>query len=302
MSEAAAKEFRCGFAALMGRPNVGKSTLINRLVGQKLSIVTPKPQTTRHRILGIDSGAEAQIIFVDTPGVHRGQTRALNRAMNRTATGAIADADVIVLVVEALKWTDEDQDVLDRCIASGRPMILAINKVDLVRPKSRLLPYLEQARSRAEFDEIIPLSARGGANVDSLRECVARRLPAGPALFPEDSVSDRGEAFRIAEVVREKLMYRLREELPYGLTVEVERLEKTPEIARIGAVIWVERSAQKPIVIGAGGSQLKTCGQLAREELEKMLGTKVHLELWVRVKKKWSDSDKALRDLGIDLQ
>lgn len=302
MSESRDQAFRCGFAALMGRPNVGKSTLINRLVGQKLSIVTPKPQTTRHRILGIDTDADAQIIFVDTPGVHRGQARALNRAMNRTATGAIADADVVVLVIEALKWTDEDQDVLDRCEASGRPMILAVNKVDLVRPKSRLLPFLEAARSRAAFEEIIPLSARSGDNVDVLRDCVAARLPAGPALFPEDSISDRDEAFRIAEVIREKLMYRLREELPYGLTVEVERLERTAGLLRIGAVIWVERPAQKPIVIGAGGGQLKTCGRLARTELEKSLGTKVHLELWVRVKKKWSDSDRALRELGIDLQ
>ena len=302
MSETPAVESRCGFAALMGRPNVGKSTLINRLVGEKLSIVTPKPQTTRHRILGIDSRGDTQIIFVDTPGVHRGQERALNRAMNRTAAGAAHDADVIVIVVEALKWTDEDQDVLDRCKAAGRPMILAVNKVDLVSPRSRLLPYLEEAGSRADFEEIVPLSARRGDNVDALRECVARRLPVGPPLFPPDSLSDRDEAFRIAEVIREKLMYRLREELPYGLTVEVESLERTPDLLRVGAVIWVERAGQKKIVIGAKGGQLKTCGQLAREELEKRLGTKVHLELWVRVKKKWSDSDRALRDLGIDLQ
>jgi len=293
--------FRSGYATLVGRPNVGKSTLLNALIGEKVSIVTPKPQTTRHRILGIDNGAERQIVFVDTPGMHRSRGRAINRAMNRAASGAVVDADVIVIVVEALRWTDEDQDVLEQCAAAGRPAIVAVNKVDLVKPKEKLLPYLESLASRGAFEDIIPVSATRGVNIEALRAAVVSRLPEGPAFFPTDACSDRDDRFRISEIVREKLMLRLHEEIPYGLAVEVEQLEISAGLVRVGAVIWVERSGQKPIVIGKGGAQLKACGQAARHELEAAYGRKVHLELWVKVRKKWSDSDQALKDLGIDV-
>jgi len=294
--------FHSGYATLVGRPNVGKSTLLNSLIGEKVSIVTPKPQTTRHRILGIDNGADRQIVFVDTPGMHRAQGRAINRAMNRAANGAVVDADVVVMVIEALRWTEEDQDVLARCLASGRPLIMAVNKVDLVKPKEKLLPFLAELGSRGEFGEIVPVSASRGDNVEALRSAVAVRLPEGPAFFPTDATSDRDDRFRISEVVREKLMLRLHEEIPYGLAVEVEQLEIFPTLVRAGAVIWVERPGQKGIVIGKSGAQLKACGQAARHELEESYGKKVHLELWVKVRKKWSDSDQALRDLGINVE
>lgn len=294
--------FRSGYATLVGRPNVGKSTLLNALIGEKVSIVTPKPQTTRHRILGIDNAGDRQIVFVDTPGLHRSRGRAINRAMNRAAGGAVLDADVIVMVVEALRWTEEDQDVLDQCRSAGRPTIVAVNKVDLVKPKDKLLPYLESLASRASFQDIVPVSATRGVNVDALRSSVVACLPEGSAFFPTDARSDRDDRFRISEIIREKLMLRLHEEIPYGLAVEVENLEITPGLMRAGAVIWVERPGQKPIVIGKGGAQLKACGQAARHELEQTYGRKVHLELWVKVRKKWSDSDQALKDLGIDVE
>jgi GTP-binding protein Era len=303
MSEAEkAAAFRSGYATLVGRPNVGKSTLLNTLIGEKVSIVTPKPQTTRHRILGIDNGADRQIVFVDTPGIHESRGRAINRAMNRVASGAVVDADVVVMVVEALRWTEEDQNVLDQCLASGRPIILAVNKVDLVKPKERLLPFLGSMGSRGRFEDIVPVSATRAVNIDALRSAVVGRLPEGPAFFPADARSDKDDRFRISETVREKLMLRLHEEIPYGLAVEVERLDISPGLLRAGAVIWVERPGQKPIVIGKGGSQLKACGQAARHELEQAYGRKVHLELWVKVRKKWSDSDQALKDLGIDIE
>jgi GTP-binding protein Era len=293
--------FRCGYAALVGRPNVGKSTLLNALMGEKVSIVTPKPQTTRHRILGIDSRDKFQIVFVDTPGLHRAGGKALNRALNRAASSSMADADVLVLVMESLRWTEGDQHVLDLCVQAGSPLIAAVNKTDVVKPKERLLPYLESLAKRARFEEIIPVSATRGTNVEVLRTSVCRYLPEGPPYFPEAMRSDRDDRFRIGEVIREKLMLRLREEIPYGLAVDVERLDMSPGLVRVGAAIWVERPSQKGIVIGKGGAQLKACGQAARLDLEQSYGRKVHLELWVRVRKKWSDSDRALRDLGIEL-
>ncbi len=294
--------FHSGYATLVGRPNVGKSTLLNTLIGEKVSIVTPKPQTTRHRILGIDNGDGRQIVFVDTPGMHRARGRAINRAMNRAASGAVVDADVVIMVIEALRWTEEDQDVLTRCLAAGRPVIMAVNKVDLVKPKDKLLPFLAALAARGEFDDIVPVSAARGDNVEALRSAVVKRLPEGPAFFPSDASSDQDDRFRISEVVREKLMLRLHEEIPYGLAVEVEQLEMFPTLVRAGVVIWVERPGQKGVVIGKSGAQLKACGQAARHELEETYGRKVHLELWVKVRKKWSDSDQALRDLGIDVE
>lgn len=293
-------DFRCGFVALVGRPNVGKSTLLNTLLGKKVSIVTPKPQTTRHRILGVDTRATAQIVFIDTPGLHRGQKRALNRAMNRAAASSMADADIVVTMFEALQWRDEDQDVLERAVASGRPLIAVVSKVDKVQPRSALMPFLQALGGRADFAEIIPVSATRGTNLEALRSALIARLPAGPPLFPPEQLSDRGERFQVAEIIREKFMLRLRDEIPYGLTVEVEAMERTGDLTRIAAVVWLERDSQKGIVIGKGGAQLKACGTAARTELVERFGGAVHLDLRVKVKENWADRERELQSLGFD--
>jgi GTP-binding protein Era len=294
--------FRCGYAALVGRPNVGKSTLLNRLLGRKVSIVTPKAQTTRHRILGIDNQDGAQVVFVDTPGLHRGRKNALNRAMNKAATSSMPDADVVVFLTEALRWRTEDSDVLRKAIDSGRPVIAAVNKVDIVHPRERLLPFIEELAARAQFAAILPISAQKGSNVEALRTEVIKLLPENPAFFDPGQVTDRDEKFQCSEIIREKLMQRLHQELPYGLTVEIEKLEKSAKLARVSALIWVGRSAHKSIVIGKRGEQLKKCGQAARIDLEELLKQKVHLELWVRVRENWSDNEKELHRLGFDVQ
>ena len=296
----AASEFRCGFVAIVGRPNVGKSTLLNALLARKISIVSPKPQTTRHRILGILNRPQAQLVFVDTPGLHSGGRRAMNRHMNRAAVASLNDADVNLLVIEATVWNDEDQRVLDQLVARGRPILLIANKVDKVKPKDRLLPLLEELNRRAQFAEVIPLSATRRDNVVKLPELIERLLPASPAHFPPEQVTDRSEQFMVAEIIREKLTLRLHQELPYGLTVEIERFAMEEGRWFINAVIWVERRGQKAIVIGQGGEQLKEVGRLARLEIAALLGSSVHLELWVKVKENWSDSEAALRQLGYD--
>jgi len=300
---AAGGEYRSGFAALVGRPNVGKSTLLNALIGQKLSIVTPRPQTTRHRIIGICNLPAAQIAFVDTPGLHRGETRALNRAMNRTASSALEDADVCVLVVEALRWGSEDQFVLQRIVKSGRPAIAVVNKVDGVRPKPRLLPYLAELAKRHEFVDIVPVSALKGDNLEPLKQAIARALPVAPAMFPPEEVTDRGEIFRIAETIREKLTLELNQEVPYGIAVEVERMAVEADEAGqipVDAVIWVDREGQKPIVIGPKGERLKRVGRAARLELNRALGKRLHLTLWVKVRENWADNARQLKQLGLD--
>jgi GTPase len=291
-------EFRCGFAAIVGRPNVGKSTLLNALLKTKLSIVSPKPQTTRHRILGILNREDAQIIFVDTPGLHLGETRAMNRHMNRAARTSLLDSDVNLLVIEALRWTDEDQAALEALIASGRPIVLLVNKVDKVYPKERLLPYLEELARKTQFAALIPMSALKGKNLDDLPRTVATLLPVSPPHFPPDQLTDRSDEFQAAEVIREKLTLRLRQELPYGVTVEIERFAMDEGRLVVSAVIWVERKGQKAIVIGQGGEQLKEIGRSARLELNHRFNQSVHLELWVKVKENWSDSEAALRQLG----
>jgi len=293
---------RCGFAAIVGRPNVGKSTLLNALLKRKVSIVSPKPQTTRHRILGILTRPDYQIVFVDTPGIHTSERRVMNRYMNRSAQASLADADVIVFVVEALTWTDEDQYVLDSIKQTGHPLILLVNKVDRVHPKSRLLPFMSEITKKAGFIEVIPVAGGKRINVEELPALIATHLPESPAHFPEDQITDRSEQFQTAEIIREKLTWRLRQELPYGLTVEIERFEFDEESGKliINAVIWVERTGQKAIVIGERGEGLKTVGRAARLELTKLLGKPVHLELWVKVKENWSDSEAALRQFGYD--
>ena len=292
--------FRAGFAALIGRPNVGKSTLLNALVGQKLSIVTPRPQTTRHRVLGIIDLPGAQLAFVDTPGLHHKGGRALNRAMNRTAAAAALDADVIVYVVEALRFTDEDELALARAKDAGRPIVAVVNKVDKVAQKDRLLPYIAQLAARHEFADVVPLSAQKADDARRLAQLIASQLPESPQLFPEGQLTDRGLEFRIAEVVREKLTLELHEELPYGIAVEVEGIGEEDGQMVVSAVIWVDRPGQKPIVIGAKGERLKRVGSLARRELNELLGRRLHLTLWVKVREDWADDARALNQLGLE--
>lgn len=292
---------RCGFIALVGRPNVGKSTLLNTLVGEKVSIVAPKPQTTRHRIHGILTRAASQLVFVDTPGLHRrAGRRALNAAMNRAALASLADVDVVLFVVEAGRWTEEDEWVLERLGSVTCPVGLVVNKVDRVRERGRLLPQLQALAARRDFAFVVPLSARRRDNVDGLIEEVERRLPEGPFLYPEDQATDRSERFLVAEVVREKLVLALHDELPYELTVEVERFRREEQVLKVGAVIWVAKANHKGMVIGRGGHTLKHVGEQARRELEQRFGEKVFLQLWVKVKEGWHESERLLRSLGVD--
>jgi GTP-binding protein Era len=269
-------------------------------VGQKLSIVTPRPQTTRHRILGIYSTPQVQIAFLDTPGLHREAGRALNKAMNRTATAALEEADVVVLVLEALKWTPEDDLALERLRRSGRAAIAAVNKVDRVRPRERLLPYLGALGERHPFLAVVPVSALRSDNVEALRRAIAEHQPAGPALFPEGELTDRGIEFRIAEMIREKLTLELNQEVPYGIAVEVERLTRADGQLTVDAAIWVDREGQKPIVIGAKGARLKRVGTAARLTLNEMLQERLHLNLWVKVRENWADNARALKELGLE--
>jgi GTP-binding protein Era len=293
--------FRSGFVALVGRPNVGKSTLLNAMLGQKVSIVTSRPQTTRHRVLGISESEAGQIAFLDTPGMHQGPKRALNRAMNRAAGAALGDADLAVLLVEALKWTDEDEMALTRVLQAGRPVIAVVNKVDRVHPRERLLPYIARLAERAGFVAIVPISALRADNLEPLRRAILAALPEGERLYPAGQVTDRSEKFRIAELIREKLTMELVEELPYGIAVEVETYSETPDgRVEVGAVIWVDREGQKPIVIGAGGERLKRIGRAARLELNHLFGRRYHLTLWVKVRENWADDARALRALEVE--
>ena len=291
---------RSGFAALVGRPNVGKSTLLNALIGQKLSIVTPRPQTTRHRILGIYTAPAVQIAFVDTPGLHREASRALNKAMNRTATAALEDADVVVLVVEAGKWTQEDELALERIVRSARPALAAVNKIDRVRPREKLLPYLGELGARHAFLALVPVSALKEDNIADLRNTIGAHLPLSPALFPDGELTDRGREFRIAEMIREKLTLELNQEVPYGIAVEVERVAEEDGQLMVDAAIWVDRDGQKPIVIGAKGERLKRVGRSARLALNGILQQRLHLNLWVKVRENWADNARALKELGLE--
>ncbi|HSS64533.1 MAG TPA: GTPase Era [Gammaproteobacteria bacterium] len=298
MTKDAESTLRCGFAAVVGRPNVGKSTLINALLKRKVSITSPKPQTTRHRILGIKTSGDAQIVFVDTPGINYAETRALNRYMNRAAHGAIEDVDVVVFVAEALKWSPQDQRVEERIKGSKRPIILVLNKIDRVRPRSGLLPFIDELARDHGFDEIVPISARRGENLEALESAIKRRLPRGEPLFPEDMITDRSERFHAAELIREKLILRLSQEVPYRLSVEIEEMAARHGVLHINAVIWVERPGQKAIVIGRKGELLKQVGISARREMQRLFGQRVDLRLWVKVKDDWSDNDRALASLG----
>jgi GTP-binding protein Era len=298
VSEEVAQSARFGLVALVGRPNVGKSTLMNRLVGQKLSIVTRRPQTTRHRILGVLTLPEAQVAFVDTPGMHLNRRGALNQYMNRTAEGALDDMDLVLFMVEAGRWTDEDANVLARIKDHGARAALVVNKMDRLKSRTQLLPYLQQRAGDHNYSEVIPISAERGDNVDRLLETLVPYMPEGPAQFPPDQVTDRSVRFLSAEAVREKLTRRLGDELPYGLGVEIEEFEELPHVTRIGAVIWLEKTSHKPIVIGKKGLLLKDVGIEARVDLEQLLEKKIYLRLWVKVREGWSDSERLLQRLG----
>jgi GTP-binding protein Era len=293
---------RAGYVALLGRPNVGKSTLVNRLLAQKISITSPKPQTTRHTILAIKTLPGVQIVFVDTPGLHRNARRAMSRYLNRAAASALGYVNVVVMLVEALRWTDEDDNVVHRLRDFEGPVILAVNKIDRVATKSDLLPFLDRIKSRHEFAEIIPISALREDNLDTFEQLVIQRLPMSAFLFSEDQITTVSQRFVAAELIREKLTRHLREELPYALTVEIENFIEHERRLHISAVVWVERPGQKGIVIGEKGRTLKEIGRQARVDMEKIFACKVYLETWVKVREGWSDDERALRSLGYQEQ
>ncbi|HLU07835.1 MAG TPA: GTPase Era [Woeseiaceae bacterium] len=295
-----ARAFRAGFVAVVGRPNVGKSTLVNALVGSKVSIVTPKPQTTRHRILGVHTSRDAQVMFVDTPGLHRDAGKAMNRLMNRAAVNALQDADLVLFMCEADRWTEDDQNALARIGGVSKPVIALLNKIDRVHPKEELLGRIAAISAKADFVEVIPISARLNDNLDRLMSVIPGFLPESPPLFPEGMITDRSEPFHVAELVREQLTLNLRQEIPYGLTVQIEQYKKTDEKLEVHAVIWVERDSQKGIVVGKGGAVLKKIGRSVRLELKERLGVPVHIELWVKVKENWADNEEQLQRLGYD--
>lgn len=284
--------------AIIGRPNVGKSTLLNNLVGQKISITTRRPQTTRHVILGIRTLPQAQIVYVDTPGIHVKEIRAMNRYMNRSASAVLKEVDAILFVVEAMQWGGEDENVLKKIPFGRIPVLLVINKIDRMKRKEDLLPWIDVIAKKGPFRSVIPVSAVKKIQLDVLESELACTLPESDKLFSDDQVTDRTERFLAAEVIREKLMKKLGQEVPYSITVDIERFEDSSNLARIAAVVWVERESQKGIVIGKRGELLKSIGHSARLDLEKLLQKKVFLHLWVKVREGWADDEKALQKLG----
>jgi GTP-binding protein Era len=297
-----AEPYRSGFVAVVGRPNVGKSTLVNALVGRRISIVTARPQTTRQAITGILTRSDAQIAFVDTPGLHTRVRNLLNRAMNRAVSGALAGADLALMVVDATGWRTEDDYVLEQVRAAGLPVILVVNKTDQLRRKSLLLPFLQQCAGLADFREIVPIAARDGDNLDCLPGLIIACLPEGPMLYPADTTTDRGMEFRLAEIIREKLLTELRQEVPYGLAVEIVQLEQKPGRTLVDAVIWASRESHKGIVVGQKGETLKRVGTAARLDMEAQFGTRFHLETRVKVKRDWADSERVLQQFGYEVQ
>ncbi len=294
-------EKKFGYVAIVGRPNVGKSTLLNALIGEKVSITTAKPQTTRHQILGIHTKDALQIAYIDTPGLHADQNKkAMNRYMNRLATSVMTDANVLVFVIEAGRWSKEDEAILTQLARVDCPVVLAINKLDKLPDKKMCLPLIADMQHKFAFAHIIPISAKKQENLDELVEVLAGYIPVGAHLFPDDEITDRNEKFRIAEIIREKVILATAQELPYATTVAVELIKLEGKLLRIHAVIWVERDSQKAIVIGTGGEKLKRVGTLARKDIEAMMGVKVFLKLWVKVKSDWTDDERALGSLGYE--
>ena len=289
---------RCGYVAIVGRPNVGKSTLLNHILGQKLAITSRKPQTTRHNMLGIKTEGDVQAVYVDTPGLHKHNDKALNRYMNRSASTALKDVDVVVFVVDRTRWTDEDQMVLEKVQYVQCPILLAVNKADRLEDKSELLPHLEWLATQLPQAEVVPISALHGQNLDTLERLVAEKLPESEHFFPEDQITDRSSRFLAAELIREKIMRQLGAELPYQITVEIEEFKQEGRVLHIHGLILVERDGQKKIIIGDKGERIKRIGQDARKDMEVLFDSKVMLNLWVKVKGGWSDDERALRSLG----
>jgi GTP-binding protein Era len=300
MVVAEGKTFRAGFVAVVGRPNTGKSTLVNALVGEKISIVTSKAQTTRHSILGILQEPQAQVIFVDTPGIHSGRQKLINRTMNRTAVASLAGADVALFVVEATRWSADDDRAARALSDSGIPTILIVNKLDLLKRREDVLPVLQNYQARGDFLEVVPISATRGTNLERLLELIRDRLPESEPLFPQDTTTDRGMDFRVAEIFREKLLQSLHDEVPYGLAVEVLALEERDDLVLIDAVIWVEKDSHRGIVVGRGGEQLKRISTNARMDLEAIFERRFYVKAQVKVKENWSDNATALRQLGYE--
>jgi GTP-binding protein Era len=289
---------RCGLVTLAGRPNVGKSTLLNRLVGQKISITSARAQTTRHRLLGIKTTEHAQAIYVDTPGLHTDNKGMMNRHLNRVAGASLQGVDCIVLLIVASGWTKEDEYPLQLLAKQEIPVILAINKLDQLKDRGRLLPLMEQSGRKMAFADIVPVSARTGTNVDDLEKTILKYLPEQPLLYPADQLTDRGERFLAAELVREQIFRGFQQEVPYATAVSIEQFKRAKGTLHVEATIWVEREGQKPILIGKDGQRLKTVGTRARLAMQKLFATKVHLNLWVKVRAGWSDNERLLRSLG----
>lgn len=290
--------YRCGYVAILGRPNVGKSSLLNRLIGQKLSITSRKPQTTRHQILGINTTEEAQIIYVDTPGINKSGEKALHRYLNKAAKSIIPDMHVVLFVIEAMHWSDDDEIVLSALRQAECPIVLVVNKVDKIKDKEKLLPFLQEVAGKAEFADVVPVSATKSVQTAELEKTIIHLLPESEAYFPDDQLTTRSSKFIASEIIREKLIRCLGDELPYVTSVEIEKFDIQPKLLKLHAVIWVERENQKPIVIGKNGEMLKRIGTQAREDLEKFFEKKVHLQTWVKVRTGWSDDERALLQLG----
>jgi len=293
------EDFRCGMVAIIGRPNAGKSTLLNRLVGQKVSITSRRPQTTRHRLLGIRSLPGAQVVYVDTPGIHRIESgHQLNRMMNRAARSSLDGVDIVVLVITSDGWRDEDTPALTLAQQAGCPVVLAINKIDRLDSRDALLPIIEESARKSAFVNIVPVSARTGENIPQLEQVLISHLPAQPALFDAEQVTDRNERFLAAEFVREQVFRAVGQEIPYSVAVEINAFREEARHVHIEAVIWVEKEGQKAILIGKGGEQLKRIGRMARLEMQKAFGRKVWLGLWVKVRAGWADDVRSLKSLG----
>lgn len=289
---------RCGYVAIIGRPNVGKSTLLNHILGQKLAITSRKPQTTRHTLLGIKTDGPTQTIYVDTPGLHKEGDKALNRFMNKSATQALREVDVVLFVVDRMRWTDEDELVWNKVRHLEIPVIIVVNKVDRLDDKKALLPHLEWLTSQLPNAEVVPVSALQDRNVDRLQEVIAGYLPESEHFYPDDQITDRSSRFLAAELVREKVMRQLGAEIPYQVAVEIEQFKQDGKILHIHALILVEREGQKKIIIGEGGERMKKIGQEARLDMQKLFGSKIMLNLWVKVRRGWSDDERALNSLG----
>lgn len=293
-----AEPYRAGYVAVVGRPNVGKSTLVNALVGVKISIVSAKPQTTRHRMLGIASSPEGQLALVDTPGIHREQGNAMSRHLNRAARGALPDVNAALLVIEAGRWHNEDGLVYDALARAEVPCVLVINKIDRIKDKTSLLPFIAEHTRGRNFVTVHPISAMQEKGLDALRKTLLQLMPESEPLFDEDEITDKSQRFLAAELVREQLMERLGEEVPYSATVEVEQFVEDGAMLRIAVIVWVAREGQKPIVIGKGGERLKAIGRSAREGMERLFGRKVFLEIWCKVREDWADDEAAMRRFG----